>query len=347
MTVSLVTGAVGFVGSHVCDHLIKMGHKVVAVDDLSGGDIDNLPLGTFNDNGSCKFIETSYGNRTANFFGAKRPSMDYVFDEYKPEYVYHFGAYASEGLSHHIRQYIYENNVVATANLINAALNAGTVKRFVFTSSVAVYGHRAYRATERDQVEPIDPYGIGKLATELDLKAAQEYFGLPYTIFRPHNIFGPRQSMNDPFRNVVAIFIRQCLAGEPMTIYGDGLQTRAFTYVDDVAQHIARCVDLPSTENETYNIGAPVSITLLELAQEVAKACGVECHYRCLPERKEAQDATPSHNKFVRDFDVKSFTSLQVGLAKMVEYARSAKPHNVMSPKIEVERNLPVYWQKK
>lgn len=342
MTTSLVTGAAGFLGSHVCDHLIKMGHKVVAVDDLSGGTTDNLPIREEYVGWSSDLnLEFEHTSLHSGYF------QD-VFEKYQPDYVFHLAAYASEGLSHHLRRFIYENNVVGSANLINEALNAGTVKRFVFTSSVAVYGHRVYRATERDECLPIDPYGVGKLATELDLKAAHDYYGLPYTIFRPHNIYGPRQNMNDPYRNVVAIFIRQALAGEPFTIYGDGLQTRAFTYVDDVAQHIARCVDLLGTENETYNIGAPVSITILELAQAVAQACGVECHYRCLPERKEAQDATPNHNKFVRDFDVQSFTSLQLGLANMVDWARKQPKREPMTgPRIEVARNLPQAWKDK
>lgn len=341
MTTSLVTGAVGFLGSHVVERLCRMGHNVIAVDDLSGGnDMTALPI----------FDGQEWRNNVSVLCSERCSIFDrqFVWDVFKKEhinYIFHLAAYASEGLSHHIRRYIYLNNIVGSANLINAAVNAGTVKRFVFTSSVAVYGHRAYRATEHDNCEPIDPYGIGKLATELDLKAAHEYYGLPYTIFRPHNIYGPRQNMNDPYRNVVAIFIRQCLAGEPFTIYGDGLQTRCFTYVDDVAASIAKCVELPVTANETYNIGSPISITILELAQEVAKACGVECHYRCLPERKEASDASPSHVKYQRDFDAKMFTSLQYGLAQMVTWARQQpKGEPMRGPAIEVTRNLPEAW---
>jgi UDP-glucose 4-epimerase len=328
MTVSLVTGGCGFLGSHVCSHLLKMGHQVVALDDLSG-ETNNLQYG-------AEIIPESITNEGR---------IRYIFNHQHFDYVFHLAAYASEGLSHHIRTHLYTNNIVGSANLINAAVNAGTVKRFVFTSSVAVYGHRAYRATERDQLEPIDPYGVGKLATELDLKTAHEYYGLSYTIFRPHNIYGPRQNMNDPYRNVVAIFIRQALAGEPFTIFGDGLQTRSFTYVDEVASAIARCVEMPDTENETYNIGSSEPITIIELAQEVARACGVECHYRCLPERKEAADASPSHNKAVRTFGGMT-VPLSKGLANMVAWARQQPKGEMMTgPRIEVAKNLPSAWK--
>src|SRR5262249_11839402 len=150
----------------------------------------------------------------------------------RPDYVFHLAAYAAEGLSPFIRSFNYQNNLVTTAALVSASVNYN-VKRFVFTSSIAVYGDQLPPFDELTPRRPADPYGIAKAAAEDDLILASREFGLSYTIFRPHNVYGERQNLNDPFRNVIGIFMRQCLQGLPMTVFGDGEQLRAFSYVDD------------------------------------------------------------------------------------------------------------------
>ncbi len=211
---SLVTGGAGFIGSHVVDALLEMGHRVIVLDDLSGGFRENV-------NSAATLIEGSVTDSDL---------VDSLFAANAVKYVYHLAAYAAEGLSHFIRTYNYTNNLLGSMNLINNAIRH-RCRCFVFTSSIAVYGASQTPMLESTQPEPEDPYGISKFAVELDLKAAHHMFGLDYIIFRPHNVYGERQNIGDPYRNVIGIFMNQILQGLPCTIFGDGNQTRAFTHM--------------------------------------------------------------------------------------------------------------------
>lgn len=343
MTTSLVTGGAGFIGSHVVDHLLKMGHEVVVLDDLSGGTLDNLPAATKADwlhgdeNPPCIFVEADICD--ANY-------VDTIFRAYKPDYVFHLAAYAAEGLSHHIRRFNYETNVIGSVNLINAAVNYG-VKRFVFTSSAAVYGHGAPTTIEASIPRPIDPYGIAKLAVEQDLKAAHDMFDLDYTIFRCHNVYGERQNLNDGYRNVVGIFMRQCLQGQPMTIFGDGTQTRQFTYIADVAPYIAACIGLPDTANEIFNIGSEQQATVNGVAAWVALALQPHAEKVHLPARNEVTQTTLSHEKFRAYFGSVEYTEPWIGIEKMAAWARTQQLREPRPfAEIEIDKNLPTAWRK-
>ena len=230
---SLVTGGAGFMGSHVAEHLLKEGHEVVILDDLSGGFVDNIPKG-------AKFVKGSITNKGL---------IDHLFQEYKFDYVFHLAAYAAEGLSHFIRTFNYDNNLMGSMNLINASIHH-EIKCFVFTSSIAVYGSAQNPMTEDLSPQPEDPYGIAKAAVEQDLKVAHEMFGLNHIIFRPHNVYGEKQNIGDKYRNVIGIFMNRIMQGEPMAIFGDGDQSRAFTHIDDVAPIIAKSVNV----QESYNL---------------------------------------------------------------------------------------------
>ena len=193
---ALVTGAAGFIGSHVAAHCLELGFETVAVDDLSGGFRENVPAEAIWEEGDV---------RNGRF-------VREIFERHAPiDYVYHLAAYAAEGLSHFIRAYNYRTNLEATVNLVNEAVRWQS-KRFVFASSIAVYGAGQVPMIESLQPRPEDPYGISKYAAELDLSAAAEMFGLPYTVFRPHNVYGERQNVADPYRNVVGIFMSAGLA---------------------------------------------------------------------------------------------------------------------------------------
>src|ERR1700756_3093645 len=198
MPVSLVTGGAGFMGAHVAECLIRDGHRVVVLDDLSGGFVSNLPSGAM-------FVQGSILNHKL---------VDQIFAEYTFDYVYHLAAYAAEGLSHFIKRFNYSNNLIGSVNLINASINHN-VKCFVFTSSIAVYGAGQSPMTEAMIPVPEDSYGIAKLAVEQELRVSHEMFGLDYVIFRPHNVYGERQNIGDRYRNVVGIFMNQLLQNEP------------------------------------------------------------------------------------------------------------------------------------
>ncbi len=332
MPKSLVTGAAGFIGSHVCDELLKRGHKVVALDDLSGGFRENIPA-------RAKFVK---GRVEDQALAAK------LFKQQKFDYVFHLAAYAAEGLSHFIKTFNYTNNLIGSVNLINAAVNTGSVKCFVFTSSIAVYGRNQLPMTEELAPQPEDPYGIAKYAVELDLKEAHEMFGLNYVIFRPHNVYGERQNLSDPYRNVIGIFMKQIRGGQPMTIFGDGKQTRAFSYISDVAPVIARSVERPECYNQVFNVGADHPYSVSDLAHEVARCMGVEPQITHLPARNEVVNAYSSHEKARKFFgDIIKDVSLAEGLARMSAWARNSKIYPSSPFKnIEVTKNLPPSWAK-
>jgi UDP-glucose 4-epimerase len=327
---SLVTGGAGFVGSHVAEHLLRMGHRVVVLDDLSGGYRENVPAG-------ASFVEGSILDHAM---------VDSLFRKYKFDYVYHLAAYAAEGLSHFIKRFNYCNNVIGSVNLINAAVNHH-VKSFVFTSSIAVYGAGQTPMTEEMIPVPEDSYGIAKLSIEQELRVSHEMFGLNYVIFRPHNVYGERQNIGDRYRNVVGIFMNQLLHGQPMTIFGDGEQERAFTHIDDVAPVIAESINFPGARNETFNVGADVPFTVNYLAQVVADAMGEDCKVTHLESRNEVKCAFSDHSKAERAFGKRKKTSLEAGIRCMVAWVKvhGARTSPVFKD-IEIMKNLPRSWAK-
>jgi UDP-glucose 4-epimerase len=325
---SLVTGGAGFIGSHVAHACSNLGHKVVVLDDLSGGYEDQVPP-------EATFVR---GSVTDGELAAS------LFREHKFNYVYHLAAYAAEGLSHFIRRFNYTVNLLGSINLINEAIKAET-SCFVFASSIAVYGQGQLPMREDMAPQPADPYGISKLAVELDLAAAQEQFGLNYTIFRPHNVYGPHQNLGDPYRNVLGIFMKQILQGEPMTIFGDGEQTRAFSYIDDVAPYIAGSVEIPEARNQIFNIGAARPYSVNSLAAMVAEAFQVPARTVHLPSRKEVVHAYASHKKAERILGAWAAVSLEDGIKRMADWVSHAGLR-VSAPfkNVELAQGLPASW---
>jgi UDP-glucose 4-epimerase len=329
-TRALVTGAAGFIGSHVVDGCLELGMEVVATDDLSGGYIENVPP-------QAEFVLGDL--RDARFVAS-------LWEDRPFDYVYHLGAYAAEGLSHFVRAFNYRTNLEASINLINQAV-LHDARRFVFTSSIAVYGHGQLPMTEDMIPMPEDPYGISKYAIELDLAAAANMFGLDYTIFRPHNVYGERQNIADKYRNVIGIFMNAVLRGEPMRVFGDGLQTRAFSHIADVAPIISRSPLVERSCNETFNIGADKPYSILELAGNVADAFGVDCRVEHEPPRNEVVHAYSDHAKLRSVFDPPQPIELDTGISRMVAWV---KEHGARDPvefpgEIELARGLPPSWR--
>jgi UDP-glucose 4-epimerase len=325
---SLVTGGAGFMGSHVAEHLLRMGHNVVVLDDLSGGFEDNVPAG-------AEFVLGSVLDHEL---------IERLFERHSFDYIYHLAAYAAEGLSHFIKRFNYNNNLIGSVNLINAAVNHN-VKCFVFTSSIAVYGAGQSPMTEAMIPVPEDSYGIAKLAVEQELRVSHEMFGLDYVIFRPHNVYGERQNIGDRYRNVVGIFMNQLLGGEPMTIFGDGLQQRAFSHIDDVAPIIAASVNYAAAMNQVFNVGADVPHTVNDLAAIVAEAMGRPCEVRHLDPRNEVKIAFSDHSKSERIFGARVKTTLSDGVHAMAEWVRAhgARESSIFE-EIEVAKNMPPSW---
>lgn len=324
-----MTGGAGFIGSHVADALIARGHDVTVLDDLSGGFPENVPA-------AAAFVRGSIADHVL---------VDRLFTERRFDHVYHLAAYAAEGLSHFIKRFNYTNNVIGSVNLLNASIDTG-VKTFVFTSSIAVYGSTPPPMTEENAPAPEDSYGIAKYAVEMELRACRDLFGLNYVIFRPHNVFGPRQNIGDRYRNVVGIFMNQILQRQPMTIFGDGTQTRAFSYIDDVAPLMADAIATPAAWNETFNVGADEPCSLVQLAGAVAAAMGVAPHVEHLDARHEVHHAHSSHDKARRVFGARPQVSLADGLERMAAWVR-AHGARTSAPfeGIEITKNLPASWQ--
>jgi UDP-glucose 4-epimerase len=260
------------------------------------------------------------------------------------DYVYHLAAYAAEGLSHFIRRFNYENNLISSMILLNQSVLHG-VRCFVFTSSIAVYGTNQTPMSEDLVPRPEDPYGIAKYAVELDLAAADRMFGLRHVILRPHNVYGERQNIADRYRNVIGIFMNQVMQGRPMPIFGDGLQSRAFSHVDDVAPIIAPAPLLEEASGRTFNVGADHPYTVLQLAEAVARAFDAEPRVVHLPARSEVLHAYASHDLVREVFRTPPPMPLSEGLRRMAEWCRRVGPLAPASrTMVEVPINLPSAW---
>ena len=316
-------------GAHVVDHLLRQGMDVVALDDLSGGFRENISP-------QAVFVEETVTNREG---------INRLFATEKFDYVFHLAAYAAEGLSHFIRNFNYTNNLIGSVNLINASLQHN-IKCFVFTSSIAVYGSAQTPMTEATIPQPEDPYGISKYAVELDLASARHQFGLNYIVFRPHNVYGERQNIGDKYRNVIGIFMNQVMQGQPLSIFGDGTQTRAFSYIDDVAPVIAASITNTNAYNGVFNVGGDTPYSVNELAATVLRAMDAEgTRIQHVKARNEVLHAFSSHEKLAATFDLPNETSLEDGIRKMAAWAREYGPRASKDlDGIEIPDGLPEGW---
>lgn len=327
----LVTGGAGFIGAHVVNFLINKGEKVIVLDDLSGGFIENV-------NSNASFVKGSITNEEL---------VNAIFEKNNIQYVFHLAAYAAEGLSHFIRRFNYTNNVLGSINLINAAIK-NEVKCFVFTSSIAVYGENQLPMTEEMDPLPEDPYGIAKYAVELDLKAANKMFGLNYIIFRPHNVYGEFQNIGDKYRNVIGIFMNQILQNKPLTIFGDGEQIRAFTYINDIIPAISNSIHLDQYYNEIYNIGSDKTYTVNQVAKEVMHALKKNVSINYLAARNEVKYAYSSHDKLKNSYNkyLADDTPLNIGVQSMADWVEKVGSRTSTEFRnIELRKNLPESWR--
>jgi UDP-glucose 4-epimerase len=310
---------------------VRSGFEVLVLDDLSGGFKENVPP-------SARLIQGSVVDNAL---------VDSIFADHSIRFVFHLAAYAAEGLSHFIKRFNYQNNLLGSINLINNSVNHD-VECFIFTSSIAVYGSGRPPMREEMVPEPEDSYGIAKLAVEQELRICRQIFGLNSIIFRPHNVYGERQNIGDAYRNVVGIFMNEIMQGRPMTIYGDGTQSRAFTYIGDIAPVIARSPLNPKAYGETFNIGSDTPHDVNFLASQVAQAMGVSPDVRHLPARKEVLHAFSTQEKVRRFFECPPETPLEEGLQRMADWVKKVGiRRSAEFSKIEIEKELPLVWRRR
>ena len=325
-----VTGCAGLLGANYTRHLLANGHEVIGIDDLSGGYKAFVTKGE-----KFSFVKLNL---------ERRKKIVDLFEEHKPEVLVHFAAYAAEGLSPFIRNYNYRNNLICSANLINECIKHDT--KFIFTSSMAVYGEQEPPFTEDKRPQPIDPYGIAKYAVECDLKLAHEQFGLRYNIVRPHNVLGIYQNIWDKYRNVIGIFIRKTLNGQPILVYGDGEQTRAFSDIKYYMEPFDRL--LTEYDGETFNIGADKYFTLNEVAeavQKVGKKYGYEVPIEHGEPRHEVKHAYCDHTKAKSMLQFSDGTNLDDLIESMFVWAMKQPNRKVKNMEYEVTKDIYDYWR--
>lgn len=329
MTTVLITGCAGLLGSRMAEHLLKMqpGIRVIGVDDLSGGYESNLPPQI-----DFRQIDVTEADK-----------LDAIFRENKIDIVYHFAAYAAECMSPFIRRFNYVNNLVATAGVVNLCIKYGA-GRLVFTSSMAVYGDGTPPFEESDPRHPIDPYGIAKSACEMDIEIAGEQHGLDYCIIRPHNVFGRNQNIWDSYRNFIGIAMYKGLAGDPITVYGDGLQTRAFSEMTDSLEPLWRAGVDSKASKQIVNLGGIREATILDVAQIVGELSGAPIIH--LPPRHEVRHAHSTWKRSVELLGFEHKTELYDGIKNMWEWAQTQpKRERFIWQDFELDTGLYPYWK--
>ena len=325
-----VTGCAGLLGANYTRHLLANGHHVVGIDDLSGG--------------YKAFVAKGENFEFKKFNLERRKKVVELFEEHKPDVLVHFAAYAAEGLSPFIRNYNYRNNLICSANLINECITHKT--KMIFTSSMAVYGDQETPFTEDKRPQPIDPYGVAKYAVECDLKMAQVQFGLRYNIVRPHNVLGKYQNIWDRYRNVIGIFIRKTLNGEPILVYGDGEQTRAFSDI----QYYMEPFDILLTEHdgEIFNIGADKFFSLNQVAETVQKIgskYGYDVPIEHGPPRHEVKHAYCDHTKAKNLLKFQDNTKLEELIEDVFVWSMKQPKRKVKDMEYEVTDGIYEYWR--
>ena len=328
----LVTGVAGFLGSHLSEKLVELGHSVIGLDNMIGGYEDNIPN------------KIEFHNVDCCDFEKIKILMKNV------EVVYHCAATAHEGLSVFSPYEITKNNYLASVSIFSAAVNA-KVKRIIFCSSMARYGDQAAPFTEKMKPKPVDPYAISKVASEEVLKNLCELNGIEWVIAIPHNIIGPRQKYDDPFRNVVSIMINRMLQGKAPIIYGDGNQTRCFSYIDDCLSCLIPMLDQKNLNRETINIGPDEEfVTINKIAEICSNITGINLNPIYKKDRpKEVKHATCSADKARALLKYETKVTLNEGIKKTFDYIknRGVRPFDY-NINIEIDNELtPSTWKNK
>jgi UDP-glucose 4-epimerase len=326
----LITGVAGLLGSRLSDYIIENHPDVhiVGIDDMSGGYKENV-------NSKVELWEMNLVNG----------NVGECFERHQFDYVYHFAAYAAEGLSPFIRTYNYQNNLVATSRIITECIKHN-VKRLVFTSTLAVYGHQDGSMFDESQVpKPIDPYGVAKYGCEMDIQIAGEQHGLDWCIIRPHNVYGVKQNVWDKYRNVLGIWMYQHTINEPMTIFGDGTQTRAFSYIDDSLEPLWKASQDKRASKEIINLGGIKEYSIIE-ANEILREVVGGGEVKYFEGRHEVKHSVPTWQKSIDLLDFEHKTDLKEGLTKMWEWVKTQPiRERFVWPFYELDKGIYSFWK--
>ena len=327
----LITGIAGLIGSRFADWILesKSEYDVIGIDDLSGGYIENVPKDT-------RFYNLNLIN----------DDFEFLFKDFEIKYIFHFAAYAAEGLSPFIRKFNYDNNLKATAGLINCAIKYD-IEKFIFTSSLAVYGHGEGGVFDEEMIpKPIDPYGIAKYACEMDLQVAGEQHGLEWVIIRPHNVYGVKQNIWDKYRNVLGIWMFQTLNDQPLTIFGDGEQKRAFSYIDDILTPLWIAAENKEANKQIINLGG-IREYSINNACDIFKSISNYNNVKYLEQRHEVKISVPTYKKSEDLLGFKHKIELKDGLESMWAWAKSQQMRDqFVWDKYELEKGIYSFWKR-
>jgi len=328
----LITGVAGLLGSRLAEW-IQIHHPkatIIGVDDLSGGFKENIPMG-------ITFYRCNINDSI---------QLNHIFQNHSPNIVYHFAAYAAEGLSPFIRKYNYINNTVGTASIINECIKH-SVDRLVFASSAAVYGKAPVPYNEDSIPNPIDPYGVAKYACELDIQIANEQHGLDYCIIRPHNVYGRNQNIWDCYRNFIGIAMYKLITGSPITIYGDGSQTRAFSEMEDMLEPLHQAGVSPLASRQIINLGGEHLHTIKHVAETISQFTGnTKGAIIHLAPRHEITHSYCTSAKSVALLNFKHTIDIKTGLERMWNWVlNQPMRHRFVWGQYEIEKGIYPYWQ--
>ena len=329
MTKILVTGNAGFIGSWIADALVKKGEEVYGIDDFSGGNVANYS-----------------GDYDMFAIDLRNPSqVERVIKHIKPEIVYHLASCAREGASAFQPLYVTQTNYQAFMNVMEPAIKYG-LEKFIFTSSISVYGNQTPPFNEGMSKKPVDIYGVNKAATERSIELLADIHDFDYVILRPHNVFGIRQNLTDHFRNVVAIFMNRIMRKEPIYIYGDGEQERAFSYIEDSLPSFVKALEL---KNEIINVGGIHETSVNHLADLVCDAMGVSRNYprKYLPDRPmEVKYAYCTFKKSERVLGYKEKIGYEEGIKRMAVWAKHKGRQDWVAETLPLKSSkMPITWR--
>lgn len=333
--VVLITGVAGLLGSHLADRYLAENYQVIGVDNLVGGYLDNIPKSVHFYKDDCCDLK----------------KMQQICNKHKPDLIVHAACTAYEGLSVFSPSFVFDNTASATISILSAGISSG-MKKFVFCSSMARYGDQGgIQFSEDMDPKPQDPYGIAKVCSEQIIENLSQAHAFDYVILVPHNIIGPRQRYDDPYRNVAAIMINRMLHGLPPIIYGDGLQTRSFSFISDVVEPIYFASISHVANREVINVGPDDNeITIVELAKTIAKLLNFNGEFIHVPDRpQEVKHATCSANKARKLLDYKVQVDLETGLQEMIDFIKESGSRDfAYDHEIEIiNSKTPETWTKK